>query len=129
MASKVATFAQRLRQLLDVTGISQAELCRQTDISKSRMSHYMSGHWEAKQDGIYAICKATGVEYDWLMGYDAPMRRDAPPAISEQSSDPDVSLLEAFHRLDKDDQAFIRGEIRALLQNEKYAPKRASSAG
>jgi len=70
---KVATFAERLRELLDIKRITQAELCRQTGISKSSMSHYVKGDWEGKQDSVYAISRAMCIDEAWLMGFDVPM--------------------------------------------------------
>lgn len=72
---KITTFASRLAELLSVREITQAELSRMTGIDKGRLSHYLRGDYEAKQDGVYDIAKATNVEEAWLMGYDVPMER------------------------------------------------------
>ena len=76
---KVTSFASRLRELLDIKGITQAELCRLTGIDKGRMSHYIRGDYEAKQDGVYDIAVAAGVSEAWLMGYDISMERESVP--------------------------------------------------
>ena len=69
------TFAQRLQQLMDIEGIRAADIVRATGISKSRISHYLKGDWEAKQDSIYYISEAYSLDPAWLMGYDVPMKR------------------------------------------------------
>lgn len=70
-----ATFAERLKTLLEVKQITKAELSRMTGIGKSSLTRYAKGDWEGKQDAVYAIANATDVDEAWLMGYDVPMER------------------------------------------------------
>lgn len=81
MSDKVATFARRLREGLDVRGMTQAELAKRSGISKSSISRYIKGDWEGKQSAVYELAKALGVTEAWLMGYDVPMESDTAPAI------------------------------------------------
>ncbi len=71
----MSEFSDRLRELLQIKGITQAELSRISGVSKSSISHYLKGDWSAKQDAIYAIAKATLTNEGWLMGYDVPMNK------------------------------------------------------
>ena len=71
--AKIATFAERLKTLLETENLSQAELSRRTGISKSSITHYLKGDWEGKQDAVYAIASVTHVNESWLLGYDVPM--------------------------------------------------------
>lgn len=77
MSIKVYSFAKRLRELLDITHMTQTELAKQSGISKSSISRYLKGDWEAKQDAVYAIAKVADVSEAWLMGYDVPMLKQA----------------------------------------------------
>lgn len=88
---KTATFASRLKTLLTVKQMTQAELSRKTGISKSSITHYVKGDWEGKQDAVYAIATETGVSEAWLMGYDVPMERT--PISKKVNSDPSSTLL------------------------------------
>lgn len=81
MSDKVATFARRLREGLDVRGMTQAELAKRSGISKSSISRYIKGDWEGKQSAVYELAKALGVTEAWLMGYDVPMESDTAPAV------------------------------------------------
>ena len=81
MSDKVATFARRLREGLDVRGMTQAELAKRSGISKSSISRYIKGNWEGKQSAVYELAKALGVTEAWLMGYDVPMENDTPLAV------------------------------------------------
>lgn len=80
MSDKVATFAQRLREGLDIRQMNQTELAKRSHISKSSISRYIKGDWEGKQGAVYALAKALGVTEAWLMGYDVPMEAEEAPS-------------------------------------------------
>lgn len=71
----MTSFADRLRLLLDRTGMTQADLSRKCGLSRATLSRYLQGQFEAKQDSIYKIANATNVSEAWLMGADVPMER------------------------------------------------------
>lgn len=83
---KTSTFSERLKELLELKNISQAELSRRADVGKSSLSHYIKGDWEGKQDTVYKIARAMNVEAGWLMGYDVPMIQTPPNAIPYEST-------------------------------------------
>lgn len=80
MSDKVATFAQRLREGLDIRQMNQTELAKRSQISKSSISRYIKGDWEGKPGAVYALAKALGVTGAWLMGYDVPMEAEEAPS-------------------------------------------------
>ena len=80
MSDKVATFAQRLREGLDIRQKTETELAKRSQISKSSISRYIKGDWEGKQGAVYALAKALGVTEAWLMGYDVPMEAEEAPS-------------------------------------------------
>ena len=65
-----STFRIRLRELLDTRGISAAQLSRDVGVSEASISHYLKGHYEAKQDVVYKISQRYLLNEAWLMGYD-----------------------------------------------------------
>lgn len=65
--------SERIKQALQMFGISQAELCKRTGIPKASISQYISGYVKPKDDRLYLIAKALGVNESWLLGYDVPM--------------------------------------------------------
>ena len=81
MSDKISTFAQRLREGLDIRSMTQSELAQRSKISKSSISRYIKGDWEGKQGAVYALAKALSVTEAWLMGYDVPMEPDNQPTI------------------------------------------------
>ena len=61
MSDKVATFAQRLREGLSIRHMTQTELAKRSQISKSSISRYVNGDWEGKQ-GAVSIPVASSIE-------------------------------------------------------------------
>lgn len=75
MSLLIDTFANRLRYAITIKDIKPIELSRKTGISKTNISCYMSGKYEAKQDGVKLLADALNVDPVWLMGYDVPMEK------------------------------------------------------
>ena len=90
MAKKSATFAQRLREGLDLRGMKQIELATRSGISKYSISHYLKGDWEGKQDAVYELARALNVSEAWLMGYDVPAERSAPKVSVQLDKKPTI---------------------------------------
>jgi len=74
---QTSTFPERLRTILNETGIRQTDLCEKAGIGKSAMSQYLHGAFIPKQAKLSAIAEALGVSEGWLMGYDVPRMRSA----------------------------------------------------
>ena len=78
-----STFQKRLTERMDELNYRQADLAEKTGLSKSRISHYINGRYEAKQEALYLIAKSLDVNEAWLMGHDVPKER----SITEKESD------------------------------------------
>lgn len=63
----------RLREAMAYRGIQPKELSDKTGIPLSSISQYMSGFTKPKQDRIYLLAKALGVQEAWLIGFDVDM--------------------------------------------------------
>ena len=69
------TFQNRLKEALDSSGLSQAELARRANIGRNSISDYLKGKYEAKQDKLHALAQVLNVDEGWLMGYDVKQER------------------------------------------------------
>lgn len=69
---KITKFSKRLKEAMELRGISQTELHEKTGIGKSSISTYLKGEYQAKQDKVDLIAEALSVDPAWLMGYDVP---------------------------------------------------------
>ena len=99
---KPSTFAKRLNTALERRQISKAELARLSGLSKSSITRYVKGDWEAKQDAVYAIAQVLNVNEAWLMGYDAPMEREYSEllrAIVEENKTGRPAAIDEIRRL------------------------------
>ena len=85
-----STFQKRLTERMDELDFRQADLAERTGLSKSRLSHYINGRYEAKQEALYLIAKALDVNEAWLMGHDVPKERN----ITESDLSVEVRLLD-----------------------------------
>lgn len=66
----------RLKEAMDIRNMKAVNLCEKTGIPKGAVSYYLAGKSKPKQDRIYLLSKALGINEAWLMGYDVPMERD-----------------------------------------------------
>lgn len=72
----MSTTSQRIQEGMSLRGYRQIDLVEKTGISKGALSSYISGRYVPKQNNIYLIAEALGVNEAWLMGADVPMDRD-----------------------------------------------------
>lgn len=86
------TFANRLNYAIRIKNVKPIELSKKTGISKTNISCYMSGKYEAKADGLKLLADALNVDPVWLMGYDVPIEKDD---LNEKKLDT-ISLKELF---------------------------------
>ncbi len=87
----MALFDERLKLALKEKKISQAELCKITEIPKSAMSQYVSGKFIPRQNRINMIAEVLGVDAAWLLGLES----------SSDLSDDERELI-ALYRSDED---------------------------
>lgn len=112
--------ATRIKKALYIRGMKQSELCEKTKIPKSALSEYISGAYEPKQDRLFIIAQALGVDPVWLMGFDVPMEKEKKNSPSEpQLSEGELVLLDLFRRIPEDRQQLVLQMIRAALAPPK----------
>lgn len=68
-----SSFANRLKEILSIRGMSAAELARLTNTPESVISQYKNGHYEPKQRRLQTFSEVLNVSIPWLMGADVPM--------------------------------------------------------
>lgn len=72
---RVESVANRLQEAMYRAEKSQADLSRETGISKATLSRYLSGQFEPKQMAVSKMAIALNVSEMWLWGCDVPMER------------------------------------------------------
>ena len=106
--SKPYTFAERLRTVMDMKGLSNSAIAKLCEIDKSNITRYLSGKYEAKQDVIYKMASRLNINPAWLMGYDVPI--DGSADILPTEDDEYTSYLEELR---------TRPEMKMLFKTSK----------
>ena len=116
----MSAFSDRLNQAMKEKSIRAVDLVRTTGISKSRISQYVNGVYDAKQSALYQLARALNVSEAWLMGYDVPMER-YPARTDVEKIDYECSpLYQKILLLDEEDQGRVDGFVSGLLSSSKY---------
>lgn len=111
---RVATTPQRLAEAMEAAGKKQIELARETGLSHSTISRYLSGVVEPRQAAAMKLAQALNVSEWFLWGYDVPMSR-----TEEQKKNDD--LVKVIAQLRKDTDFFEVVSLLADLPAEQYA--------
>lgn len=96
---RVECVASRMRKAMDNAGKTQADLVRETGISKGTLSRYLSGKFEPKQIAVNKLAIALNVAEMWLWGCDVPMERPeetkkAAPEVGSGMSEAKAKLFD-----------------------------------
>lgn len=126
---KQATFAERLKEALELRGMTKADLSRLTGISKSSLTHYERGDWEGKQDAVYKIAKALRVREAWLMGFEVtenvPPNNERQPSVSEELSEDEITLIQAYRALPVHERQHVLSLLRLAAKPSQSNPASA----
>lgn len=95
------TFADRLKCAMGEAGLTQSALSEKTGASKAAVSQYLSGKNTPAPDRVKALADATGVSFDYLMGYEDSTGKVEPPPVKK------ITIKAAARCLGKSEQ-FVR---------------------
>lgn len=70
------TFANRLKEILEIRNMKQVELCEKTKLSSGLINKYLKGKAFARQDKLSLLAEALDTNEVWLMGYNVPMDKN-----------------------------------------------------
>lgn len=103
----MTAFAERLKYAMEQADMSQSALSEKAGASKAAISQYLSGKNTPGPERVKALADATGVTFDYLMGYGtAPV---AEPPVKK------IGVKEAARCMGKSDQFIRIGLQRGLL--------------
>lgn len=111
---RIASTADRLKEAMHSAGKKQIDLARETGLSHSTISRYLSGAVEPRQDATHKIATVLGVAELWLWGYDVPKARTA-----EQKKNDD--LVQVIAKLRSDPDFFEVVSMLASLKPDEYS--------
>lgn len=111
---RVATTPDRLREAMSYANKKQIDLAKETGLSHSTISRYLSGQVEPRQEAIIKLASALNVSEWWLWGYNVPQTRSA----DQKKND---AITDAVVRMRKDPEFFDVVSLLAELPAEQYA--------
>ena len=117
--SKTSSTSDRLKEIMRIRQMKQADIARATGLAKGGISNYITGRYEPKSDVISKLAKALNCSEMWLWGYDVPMEREKKISPEEPVlSEGEKMLLDLFRQVPEDQQQLVLGMIRAALNTK-----------
>ncbi len=108
--------SERIKALVDGSGLSYQELEKLTGIKKSSLQRYASGATtKIPLDVIEKLSVAFNVSQKYLMGWDE--KENSPTEL--QLSEGEKVLLDLFKKVPEDQQELVLRMIRSALGNPK----------
>lgn len=105
--------SERIKALVDNSGLSYQELEKLTGIKKSSLQRYASGATsKIPLDVIEKLATAFNVSQEYLMGWDRKEDSPAEPQLTEGEK----LMLELFRRIPEDRQPAALELLRAALK-------------
>ena len=111
---RIATTPERLQEAMDAINKKQIDLAKETGLSHSTISRYLSGRVEPRQEAIIKLAKALNVSEWWLYGYNVPMNRSSEAKKND-------AMVDVVARMRKDPEFFDVVSMLAELPADQYA--------
>lgn len=96
---------ERIKEALELRGMTASELARKSKIDKGAISRYLKGEVIPKQSKVGAMATALNVSPTWLLGYDVDI------AIKKNKE-----IVAVFEQLSPSDQEQVLNYAEYLLK-------------
>lgn len=121
--------SERILKIIKEKNVSYGELSKLTAIPKSALQRYATGETpKIPLDRLEIIAKALNVSPAYLMGWEESAKTSSytlPEITPPSEVDPDQFVLNMYKKLDVEDKAEIRGEMKQMLKGSKYKKKKS----
>lgn len=111
---KVATFRERITELVESSEKSQSDLAADIGISKQTLSAWITGQNSPRIPTVSALASYFGVTIPWLNGFDVskyddsmPIMKEVPVKVPDLSTD-ELHLIDAWRAADEGIKAAVR---------------------
>lgn len=125
----MSEFTNRLNHAMSVRNMKPIDLVNKTKLSKPRISQYINGVYDAKQDALLKLATALDVNVAWLMGHDVPMEYDynklhqeieASELIQKVYGKDAFTLMSSFLSLNDNGKKAAVTMVQGLVNNDEY---------
>jgi transcriptional regulator with XRE-family HTH domain len=105
----MSSFSVVLKQLRELEGLTQEELAKRLNISRSRLASYEQSQREPDLELLEIIADFFNVDLDYLLGRSSTTTRiDEPETIAAHKNDPDEQWTEEELKEIEAFKAFVR---------------------
>lgn len=112
----MATRSERIKSLIERSGMSYQELEKLTGIKKSSLQRYASGvTTKIPLDVIEKLASAFDVSQEYLMGWEEKEKNPSEPKLTEVEK----LMLELFRRIPEDKQSEALDLLRVALKMQQ----------
>lgn len=110
---------KRMKAIMAERQITQSELAQRTGIRASSISDYLNNRYEPKQDKIYLLADALGVNPAWLSGRDdtTDEKVNSPASVCPLTSD-EESLVTNYRKLSPAGKEYVYDQVDFRLKKE-----------
>lgn len=116
------TISVNLRRAIKMKGAKQTEIAAYLGVSKSAVSHWLSGDNSIDIDTLAKLCEYLGVSLNQIAGLDA---LETELVVTSR----EVTIIQMFRDLDEDDKQRIEAMIKFDWLKKKERQKREHAAG
>lgn len=121
---KISNSSDRLKELMQIKGINQADICKQTGLTKSVISMYVNGQRDPRQDKLGLIAETYGLDPAWLMGYDVPMKNMYQRTLEEleqkkRNEKNYQTFADLYSKLTEEQQLIICNLMKSMLPTKR----------
>lgn len=102
------TFVSRLKKAIAENGISIDEFSKIVSFDENKCNSYLNGENEPSLEDLLEISRVLDVSIEYLLGQS--------PRISTSEN----KLLNAFRKLNEDNQDILIGKVKELLKDQRY---------
>lgn len=111
--------AKRIREAIEQSGYSYAELSEMTGVSKSSLQRYATGQTKKIPIScIEKIAEATKTDARYLMGWEDPADKKSAPAEDDRSKKI-KKIIEEIEALDDSGLDMLAGIIDAVIKSKR----------
>ena len=101
-------FVKNLRYLMDVTGITQADICRELEVSSATVSNWFNGSRYPRIDKMQRLADLLGVRYSTLTTENGLQSFEDQQRLEDLHQNPRLGLLfDRSRKMSHDDVEFM----------------------
>ena len=119
---KVATFRERITELVESSPKSRTDIAAEFGVAKQTLSAWLTGQNSPRLPVVVALAEYFGVSLQWLNGFDVPKYYTEPPEEKiSVNGNPEMAddirlLIRGLNKLTPEQVAQAKNVFRAMFQ-------------